>query len=180
MKRILIIASVAAVICSCGSTQQAATVQQASADNGSINVGYDAVKADKLTYSVSQVDTPENEMVAYTSIWDYLRSRVPGLVIGQTSPGSTPDISIRGIGSASSSTQPLIMLDGQETADISFLNPADVASVSVLKDSSASIYGSRGANGVILITTKSALEAEAAEAAAKKAARQAARESRKK
>ena len=180
MKRLLIIASAVAVICSCGSAQKAATVQQASADNGSINVGYDAVKADKLTYSVSQVDTPENEMAAYTSIWDYLRSRVPGLVIGQASPGSTPDISIRGIGSASSSTQPLIILDGQETADISFLNPADVASVSVLKDSSASIYGSRGANGVILITTKSAREAEAAEAAAKKAARQAARESRKK
>lgn len=179
MKRILIIVS-AAVICSCGSAQKAATAQQVPADNGSINVGYDAVNADKLTYSVSQVDTPENEMAAYTSIWDYLRSRVPDIVIGQASPGSTPDISIRGIGSASSSTQPLIMLDGQETSDISFLNPADVASVSVLKDSSASIYGSRGANGVILITTKSAREAEAAEAAAKKAARQAARESRRK
>lgn len=67
------------------------------------------------------------------------------------------------------------MVDGNDTPDISYLNPNDIASVSVLKDASASIYGSRGGNGVILITTKSARQAAEAEAQARKAAKEAAR-----
>lgn len=169
----------ALVLCSCGTAQKTSSYSQSDPEQA-INIGYESVSGDKLTYSVTQVDTPSSEMVSYTNIWDYLRSRVPGIQIGQASAGSTPDITIRGIGSATSSTQPLILVDDQETSDISYLNPSDVASVSVLKDSSASMYGTRGANGVILITTKGAREAAAAEAAAKKAARQAAKDARKK
>ncbi len=182
MKRLLIIASSVAVICSCGSAQKATTAQQIPYDTprDSINVGYQSVDSQGLTYSVTQVRTKENEVLGYSTIWDYLRSRVPGLIIGQASIGSTPEIRIRGVGSVNSSNEPLILLDGQETADISWLNPMDVASVSVLKDSSAAIYGTRGANGVILITTKSARDIVEAEAAARKAARQAAKEARKK
>lgn len=182
MKRLLIIASAVAVICSCGSALKTTTDPQASDDplRDSINVGYQTVDAESLTYSVTQVRTKENELLGYSTIWDYLRSRVPGLIIGPASVGTTPEIRIRGVGSVNSSNEPLILLDGQETADISWLNPMDVASVSVLKDASAAIYGTRGANGVILITTKSARDIVEAEAAARKAARQAARESRKK
>ena len=181
MKRILIIVSAAAVICSCGSARKAAVTQASeNPQRDSINVGYQTVDAESLTYSVTQVRTKENELLGYSTIWDYLRSRVPGLIIGPASVGTTPEIRIRGVGSVNSSNDPLILLDGQETADISWLNPMDVASVSVLKDASAAIYGTRGANGVILITTKSARDIVEAEAAAKKAARQAAREARKK
>jgi len=63
-------------------------------------------------------------------------------------------IIIRGIGSINSSNDPLILVDGSEITDLSTINPNDVKSVDVLKDASSSIYGVRGANGVILITTK--------------------------
>ena len=68
----------------------------------------------------------------------------------------TPDkrIIIRGVGSINSSNDPLILVDGSEITDLSTINPNDVKSVNVLKDASSSIYGVRGANGVILITTK--------------------------
>ena len=107
-----------------------------------------------------------------------MRSRVPGVVIGDASAGGTPSIIIRGENSVNSSNQPLIMLDGMETDDISGLSPLDVASISVLKDASASIYGSRGGNGVILITTKSAKLAAEQEAAYQREARAAARAAR--
>ena len=62
-------------------------------------------------------------------------------------------ILIRGVNSINSSSDPLILVDGVEMSDISSLNPADVKSVDVIKDGSSAIYGMRGANGVILITT---------------------------
>ena len=63
-------------------------------------------------------------------------------------------IIIRGLGTLNGSSDPLILVDGQEWQDISSLNPNDIKSIDVLKDSSTAIYGIRGANGVILITTK--------------------------
>lgn len=173
MKRILIYAAAAAVLCSCGSSAKISDNSESESDGEEINVGYGTQKRDQVTYSVSKVDIKENEIATYTNIWDYLRGRVPGVEIGNASAGSTPSITVRGISTATGSNEPLIMVDGNETADISFLSPSDVASVEVLKDASASIYGVRGANGVILITTKAAKEAAAAEAAARKAARQA-------
>ena len=68
--------------------------------------------------------------------------------------GSTYKYVIRGINSINASTDPLFIVDGSAVNDISYLSPKDVKSVEVLKDASASIYGSRGACGVIIITTK--------------------------
>lgn len=161
----------AATLCACGSSGKVVNVYSASDAEG-VDVGYGTSSKEALSYSVSQVKV-KDDVVSYTNIWEYLRGKVPGVYIGDAAAGSTPKIVVRGLNSINSSTQPLIMVDGQETADISWLNPNDVASVSVLKDASASIYGSRGANGVILFTTKSAKEAAAAEAAARKAAREA-------
>ena len=181
MKKIFILAVAAAVLCSCGSSRSVTNVYRAG-DNpdaeGGINVGYGSMDKDKLTYSVSQVNVDEKEAIIYNNIWDYLRGRVPGVMIGNAGPGETPTITVRGINSINSSTQPLFVVDGVETPDVSYMNPNDIASVSVLKDASASIYGTRGGNGVILITTKGAKEAARLEAEAKKEARQAARAAR--
>lgn len=144
-----------------------------------INVGYGRTKRGDLSYSVSKVEIDEKQISSYTSIWDYLNGRVAGVHIGNAENGGTPEIRIRGISSINLSNQPLLIVDGVETADISYLSPHDIASVEVLKDASASIYGSRGANGVILFTTKSAQEAAQAEAAARKAERQAEKEKKK-
>lgn len=98
--------------------------------------------------AVTTLSVNEKEQKAYSNIYDYLRSRVPGLLIR----GS--DISIRGINSVNSQADPLILVDGVEMKDISSLNPYEVETVEVIKDAAASIYGFRGAGGVIKITTK--------------------------
>ena len=100
-----------------------------------------------MSYSVGTVKTDENEY--FTNMFDYLRGRVAGVQVG---PDNT--IIIRGQNTIYASKEPLILLDGVEITDLNLVNPRDVYSVDVLKDASAAIYGMKGANGVILITTK--------------------------
>ena len=113
-----------------------------------VNLGYSMQESDDLTYSVASIKTDDNNIHS-SNMYEYLRGKVAGVHIG-------PDnsISIRGVNSINSSTEPLILLDGMEIRDLLLVNPHDVYSVDVLKDSSASIYGMKGACGVILITTK--------------------------
>ena len=112
--------------------------------------------------------------------FDYIRGKVPGVQIGTAGPGGMPSVTIRGASSFNASTEPLYILDGSEVKDISNISPNDIASVEVLKDASSSIYGVRGANGVIIIKTKSAREAALREQAEKKALKMEKKEARKK
>ena len=89
----------------------------------------------------------------YTSIIDLLR-REPGIQVGAAGTGEMPRILVRGIGTNSSETQPLIVVDGVFTENITYLHPEDVYNIEVIKDGTAAMYGMRGANGVIEITTK--------------------------
>ena len=123
-------------------------------------VGYGQQKKVNLTGAVASVDLDKTiDSRPVTDVARALQGAVPGLTITSRSGeiGSTPNISIRGaVGSPNGSGKPLILLDNVEISDLSLINPDDIESVSVLKDaSSASIYGARGAFGVILITTKS-------------------------
>lgn len=120
-------------------------------EEDSVNVGYGYVKKKNLTSSVSKVSMDQVQVGSYTNIGEYLAGRVPGLVVQKT--GSGYKYTIRGATSIYASTDPLFIVDGMEVMDINYLNPRDVKSVEVLKDSSASIYGTRGACGVIIITT---------------------------
>lgn len=124
--------------------------------NDSINIGYGYVKKRDLTTSVSQVNVNTRELGSFENIAEYLKGRVPGLMV--TKDGAGYKYSIRGINSLNSPTDPLFVVDGIVVSDIDYLNPNDIRSVDVLKDASASIYGSRGACGVILITTRSAID----------------------
>lgn len=117
-----------------------------------INVGYGTVKRRHLTTSVSKVSPEENQMGSYSNMGEYLMGRVPGLTVYQD--GDSYKYVIRGVSTLYGSSDPLFLVDGVETDNIDHINPRDVRSVEVLKDGSASIYGTRGANGVILITTK--------------------------
>ncbi len=85
-----------------------------------------------------------------------LQGKVAGVSITNTgSPGSTPQIRIRGLGTIYGNQAPLYVVDGVWYSDINFLNPNDIENISILKDASAqSIYGIRAANGVVLVTTK--------------------------
>ena len=161
----------------CGSSHHVATAEGDTA----VEMGYGTVSKDDLTYSVSSLKPEENEISSYSNMYDYLRGRVPGVMV---SPNNK--IQIRGNNSINASTEPLIIVDGTES-DLDAINPRDVYSVDVLKDGSASIYGVRGACGVIIITTKSAqyvneqrAKAKKEEKARAKAERKAAREAKKK
>ncbi|WP_118949749.1 SusC/RagA family TonB-linked outer membrane protein [Taibaiella helva] len=111
--------------------------------------------------SVSSISTVTAEQIAsrpITNIVSALDGNAAGVNVssGGGQPGASPDILVRGFGSLSASSSPLIVLDGAVyDGTLSSINPYDVATMSVLKDASAtSIYGARGANGVIMITTK--------------------------
>ena len=118
-----------------------------------MNIGYGEIDRKDLTYSISSLDTEELERNHYLTIYDYLEGRVPGVEVIKTGT-ATASVRIRGLGTLNSATEPLYIVDGVQMDDISMINPKDVKSVDVLKDASTAIYGTRGANGVIIITTK--------------------------
>ncbi len=142
MKKILSLVIMTACLAGCGSTAQV------SSEDKTVDVGDGVQDQDKVTTAVSNVKVKKREAQTYSSMYDYLRGRVAGVMV-------TTDnrIIIRGIGTNSDATDPLILVDGVETTDLSGINPTDVESVDVIKDGSSSIYGMRGANGVIIIKT---------------------------
>ena len=130
-------------------------------------VGYGTEQTRNSTGSVAAVDSTQFNKGRIVSPEQLIQAKVPGVqVIGSNEPGGTVNIRIRGGTSITSSNEPLFVLDGVPLPvgggvnagrnALNFLNPSDIENVTVLKDASATaIYGSRGANGVVLITTKS-------------------------
>ena len=119
-------------------------------------VGYGTQQKKLVTGSTIQVKSEDILKMNTTNALDALKGQSPGVSISSASaqPGEGYKISIRGLGTVGNAT-PLYIVDGVQTGDISYLNPADIESIDVLKDAaSAAIYGSRAANGVILVTTK--------------------------
>jgi TonB-dependent starch-binding outer membrane protein SusC len=120
-------------------------------------IGYGTAKKSDLTGAVMSANIKDFEKSPNTNLFQSLQGTVPGLNIGQvTSAGATPSISIRGANTISGSTGVLIVLDGIiYNNSLSSINPAEVESVDILKDASATaVYGAQAANGVILITSK--------------------------
>ncbi len=118
-------------------------------------IGYGTVKKKDLTGAVSVVDKKSMSEVPTTSVLEAMSGTVPGIDISMNGrPGDVGFATIRGISNFTNNT-PLYVIDGLPTGDIRDLSPNDIESIQVLKDaSSAAIYGSRAANGVIIITTK--------------------------
>ncbi|WP_153798993.1 SusC/RagA family TonB-linked outer membrane protein [Foetidibacter luteolus] len=121
-----------------------------------IVVGYGTQKRRELTSSISTINSKEINELPVTELGQALQGRVAGVTVTNvSSPGTAPDIRIRGVSSVSFATDPLYVIDGFPTTNLSSFDNKDVESVEVLKDASAAaIYGSRATNGVILITTK--------------------------
>ena len=118
-------------------------------------VGYGSQARGDITGAVAVVDVEDLDKSQYQNLTDRLQGRVPGVSVVTTgAPGSTGQIKIRGT-SFFGDNEPLFVIDGILTDDSPNFNPYDVESIQVLKDASASaIYGSRAANGVVVITTK--------------------------
>jgi TonB-linked SusC/RagA family outer membrane protein len=121
-----------------------------------IVVGYGTQRKLDVTGSVAQVKGDEVSKQPASNAISSLQGKVAGVQITNSgAPGASPEIRIRGLGTIYGSQTPLYVVDGVWYDDISFLNPADIENISILKDaSSESIFGVRAANGVILITTK--------------------------
>lgn len=125
--------------------------------NEVIVVGYGTSRKKDLTGAIGLVALPNADKTPVTGTSQLLEGTVAGVQVTQTNaqPGSSFTVRIRGTNSISSGSDPLYVVDDFPGADISALNPSDIASIEVLKDASATaIFGSRGANGVVIITTK--------------------------
>lgn len=125
-------------------------------------VGYGVQKKSDLTGAVGSVKQKDIERIPAANVEQALQGKVAGVYVAPNSgtPGAGAVIRIRGTGTLNNAN-PLYVIDGMITYDASFVNPQDVQSIEVLKDASAAaIYGSRGANGVIIITTKSGKKRE--------------------
>ena len=132
-----------------------------------IVVGYGTSKKSAFTGSAVEIDSKDITSHVTSTATNALVGKVAGITATSSSgaPGSAPTIRIRGIGSYAASSTPLYIVDGVPTeVSVANINPEDIESMSVLKDASASaIYGNRGANGVVIITTKKAKNNQEAE-----------------
>ncbi|WP_424493330.1 SusC/RagA family TonB-linked outer membrane protein [Salinimicrobium sp. GXAS 041] len=123
-------------------------------------VGYGTQKKSDLTGSIVTVSAEEIEKTPTTNVMQSLQGKVPGVQITSVgSPGDSPNVRVRGLGTYTDATNVLYVVDGALYDNIDFLNTKDIKSVNVLKDASSSaIYGVRAANGVIIIETKSGVK----------------------
>ncbi len=121
-------------------------------------IGYGTSRKKDLTGSVASIPMADIEKIPITRADQMIQGRVSGVQVTQTNaePGGNVSIRIRGTNSINSGNEPLFVIDGFPGAgDLNSINPSDIASIEILKDASATaIYGSRGANGVVLVTTK--------------------------
>lgn len=124
---------------------------------GIVAIGYGSVQRRDLTGSVATIASEELRRVPTSDVRESLQGRLPGMDIRRESgsPNSDMDWRVRGTRSLTADNEPLIIIDGVQFGRLEDLNPSDIESIEVLKDAAATaIYGSRGANGVILVTTK--------------------------
>ena len=143
MKKLIILLIAIPVLASCGMLFPTPKADE------ELHDGYGTVKKSESTQSVSAIDVNEKEVTNCNTIYQYLAGRLPGVQLTDEN-----HIIIRGKTTMRANTDPLFVVDGVAVDDVSFLNPNDVKRVEVLKDSAAAIYGMRGANGVIVITTR--------------------------
>src|SRR5665647_2427318 len=122
-----------------------------------VAIGYGTVQKKDLTGSISQIQSATLKDLPVARVDQALSGKLAGVQVLTTTgkPGAAPVIRIRVVGSSSAGTDPLYVVDGYPVGDIQMLNPNDIESIDILKDASATaIYGSRGANGVVIINTK--------------------------
>ena len=142
-----------------GKTLQIKLTESAIALDEVVAIGYGSAKKGSVTGAIAKVNAEKLEDRATTNIASSLQGQLAGVEVRSTTgePGSELQIRVRGAASINADATPLYVVDGIPVDDLGSLNPGDIQSIEVLKDASSSaIYGSRGANGVFLITTKQA------------------------
>lgn len=123
-----------------------------SESNRQVATGYGYIDEKDLTYAVSNLDHENTDFCNYPDIYTLMKGKLAGVTVSRGA------VFMRGVNSLAGSSEALLVVDGMIVDDISWINPCHVASIDVLKDSMAAIYGSRGANGVVVIKTKTGAE----------------------
>jgi len=123
-----------------------------SKNNRDLATGYGYISQEDLTYAMSHLEQENNEFCNYTNIFELIKGRFPGVTVNSGQIGGA--VYIRGGTSFNMSNEALYVVDGGTVMSIDYIHPCDVRSIDVLKDASASIYGTRGSNGVVVIETK--------------------------
>jgi TonB-dependent starch-binding outer membrane protein SusC len=135
------------------------TLNSASGAMDVVVIGYQAVRRKDLTGTVSSIAATQLEKIPVANVAEALTGRLPGVQVTTTdgAPGAEIVIRVRGGGSLTGSNNPLYIVDGFRVNSINDIAPSDIASIDILKDAAtAAIYGAAGANGVVIVTTKSA------------------------
>ena len=120
--------------------------------NRELAIGYGYISQQDLNFAVNHLEQENNEFCNFTNIFDLIQGRFPGVTVQRTGTGGA--VYIRGRTSVNMSNEALYVVDGGPTSNIEYIHPCDIRSIDVLKDASASIYGTRGSNGVVIIETK--------------------------
>ena len=120
--------------------------------NRELAIGYGYMKKEELTFAAEHMEQENNDFCSYQNIYELLRGRFPGVTVDGTS--GSYKVYIRGAQSINSGNDVLFVVDGSPVMDISGIFPCNIGTIDVIKDGMASIYGTRGSNGVILIETK--------------------------
>lgn len=121
--------------------------------NREVATGMGYLKEDQLTYALSNLESENNDFCNYTDVISLIRGKFSGVEVSNNGSGGV-GVYIRGSKTLEGSNEALYVVDGMEVVDISFVVPCDMTSINILKDGAAAMYGSRAANGVVVIETK--------------------------
>ena len=124
--------------------------------NREIATGMGYIKEDQLTYALANLEFENNDFCNYTDVMSLIQGKFSGVEVKNTGSGSV-GVFVRGPKSIEGSQEAMYVVDGMQMGDISFVVPCYMKSITILKDGAAAMYGSRGANGVVVIETKGVL-----------------------
>jgi len=132
---------------------QANLIFRDSPQNREIATGLGYISHEQLTFALAHLADENNDFCNYTDVFSLIRGKFPGVQIKSTSDGGE-GVFVRGDKSIYGDNQAIYVVDGIQVGDISYLNPCEMATIDVLKDGGAAIYGANAANGVVVIETK--------------------------
>lgn len=121
--------------------------------NREIATGFGYITHEQLTFALAHMADENNDFCNYTDVFSLVKGKFPGVQVKSNSSG-TQGIFVRGNKSIYGDNEAIYVVDGVRVGDISFVNPCEIATIDILKDGGAALYGSQAANGVVVIETK--------------------------
>ncbi len=121
--------------------------------NREIATGLGYISHERLTFALAHMADENNDFCNYTNVFSLVKGKFPGVQVKSNSSG-TQGIFVRGNKSIYGDNEAIYVVDGVRVGDISFVNPCEIATIDILKDGGAALYGSQAANGVVVIETK--------------------------